>query len=169
MSTYPMVGDRTRGVVTPLLVMLIGVPLEIRNPQTQLKMLAHPQASAVTTVITIARVLFCTGLLLNSKFVLTLIPSVPSAVELPKEQKRTASLTSQLRSDFILQALHDLIADRSGFGIGHRFIRLIGETVRQRLPPRADLFAAIDIEQADVRHGLATRLLDQCLNARRGD
>ena len=64
-SAYPIAGDTVCGVVTPLFVTSIGVPLAIRNPQTQLKMLAHPHASAVITVITIARVLFCISFLLN--------------------------------------------------------------------------------------------------------
>ncbi len=58
-SVYPIAGDKTCGVVTPLFVTLIGVPLAIRKPHTQLMMLAHPHASAVTTVITIAKFLFC--------------------------------------------------------------------------------------------------------------
>ena len=53
-------------------------------------------------------------------------------------------------TDFVFQTLDDLIADRGGFGIGHRFIRLIGQAVRQRLLPGADLFIAIHVEQADL-------------------
>jgi len=64
-SAYPIAGATVCGVVTPLLVTSIGVPLAIRNPHTQLKILAQPQASAVTTVITMANVLFCIFFLLN--------------------------------------------------------------------------------------------------------
>lgn len=40
-------------------------------------------------------------------------------------------LTSQLRTDFLLQTPDDLIADRGGFGVGHGFVRLICEAVCQ--------------------------------------
>jgi len=73
-STYPIAGDRTCGVVTPLFVTSIGVPLAIRNPHTQLKILAHPHASVVTTVITIAKVLFCIIILLIYSYVLSVFP-----------------------------------------------------------------------------------------------
>jgi hypothetical protein len=46
----PMTGGNDWGVVVPLLVTSMGVPLAIRNPQIQLNKLAQPQAKAVTTV-----------------------------------------------------------------------------------------------------------------------
>jgi hypothetical protein len=45
----------------------MGVPLEIRKPQIQLKRLAHPQISAVATVVMIAIVLFCIEMLLEKE------------------------------------------------------------------------------------------------------
>jgi len=94
-----MTGEKVCGVVAPLLVTLIGVPLEIRNPQIQLNRLAHPQASAVTMVAMIPIVLFCIDSLLENWF---------------------DNLTSQLRADFMFQALYNFIADGSGFSICHR-------------------------------------------------
>ena len=58
-SVYPIAGDRTCGVVTPLFVILTGVPLAIRKPHTQLMILAHPHMRVVISVITIAKFLFC--------------------------------------------------------------------------------------------------------------
>ena len=58
-STYPIVGDKVCGVVTPFSVTSIGVPLATVNPQMQLNKLAHPQASAVKTVAMMPMVLFC--------------------------------------------------------------------------------------------------------------
>jgi len=58
-KTYPIVGENVCGVVTPLLVTSMGVPLAMRKPHIQLNKLAHPQASAVTIVAIMPRVLFC--------------------------------------------------------------------------------------------------------------
>ena len=59
----PITGGKVWGVVVPLLVTSMGVPLAIRKPQIQLNKLAQPQANAVTTVAMIPIVLFCIFLL----------------------------------------------------------------------------------------------------------
>ena len=47
------------------------------------------------------------------------------------EETSQAMLTSaaQLRADLMFQSFYDLVADGGGFGVGHRFIGLIGETI----------------------------------------
>jgi hypothetical protein len=60
-----MVGENVCGVVVPLTVTSIGLPLAIKNPQIQLKRLLHPQTRAVITVATIPMVRFCISLLLQ--------------------------------------------------------------------------------------------------------
>jgi hypothetical protein len=54
-----MVGENVCGVVVPLAVTSMGVPVAIKTPHIQLNKLLHPQRSAVTTVATIPIVRFC--------------------------------------------------------------------------------------------------------------
>jgi len=58
-KTYPIVGEKVCGVVTPLLVTSTGPPLAMITPHTQLTILKHPQKIVVITVATIPMVLFC--------------------------------------------------------------------------------------------------------------
>src|SRR5215216_77700 len=115
-----MAGGKVWGVVVPLLVTSMGVPLAIRNPQIQLNKLAQPQASAVTTVAMIPIVLFCI-FLLRVYFCF----AIQQFDLLGKSCWAAKTLASQLCSDFVLQPFHNLIADRRSFRVGHRFIGLI--------------------------------------------
>ena len=91
------------------------------NPQMQLNKLAHPQMSAVATVAIMPIVLLSIYLLLCHGYDSDL-PALMSGVAM-------ILLTSQLRAKFKFQTLYNFIADCGSFGIGHRLIGLIRETI----------------------------------------
>lgn len=105
-SVYPRVGDKTCGVVIPFVVISIGVPVAIRNPHTPLKILAHPHARAVITVITIANVLFCIS-----------FSPIKDLLLRPHSNCGHSRSATQLRTDLIFQSFDDFGSDRGSFGI----------------------------------------------------
>ena len=105
-SAMPTEGDRLESLNVPLPVAVIAPKRQINKP-------GHPHNTTVAIVAIIPVFLL---------FILFLLFEFT-----PLYQQVS---TSQFCTDFMLQPLYDLRADRRGFGVGHCFLGLIGEIVR---------------------------------------
>src|ERR671937_3333275 len=74
-------------------------------------------------------------------------------------------LRPQLGAEAVDERLHDLLAQRGGVLVGERALgRLVHDPERDRLAPRPDLLAAVDVERphlAQLRTGGLARRLDE--------